>query len=299
MVGEHHHDGALEASLALEGLEQAAEVGVEEGDLAVVQPLQMADRPRVVLDRGGLLVEHRGDGVGVPAHGPLPGHLAAGEAGAELLRRPIGVVGVEVVQVGEEGLLQAADRGERHVRHAARVPPLAVLVEGGEPAAEAAVWVVMAGCRPHDRARRHGGGLPAPLGQHLGERRDPLGDAERAAGLGQEVRGVPRGEQRVDRGEGARGLGSGALEEVAARGQGVEVGGRRARVAVGAHVVGPQGVEHHDQDVERLRLPAAGEHGGAEEGPDEPRGERSQAHRRTLNGPGAARGDRPREGGPR
>ena len=58
-----------------------------------------------------------------------------------------------------------------------------------------------------------------PTGGHAGV----VMRGERRAHL-EDVRHVKR-EQRVDRGEGARGLGSGALEEVAARGQGVEVGG--------------------------------------------------------------------------
>ena len=173
--------------------------------------------------------------------------------------RLIGPVRVHVVEVEEERRLELAQELARPRGDAAGVAPQTLLVEALEAAPEAAAGVEAGGRDAHDRARRHRGGREAGLRQDLGQRHLAGGDAHRVAGLAEEARRVARGEERVDRREGARRLAPGALEEHALGGEGIEVGRRGAAVAVGADVVGAQRVDQHEDDVARRRRAAAGE----------------------------------------
>ena len=158
--------------------------------------------------------------------------------------------------------------------------PHAVLVEDVEAAAEAAARVEPAGRPAHHGARRDGDRVEAARLEDLGEGRRPRRDAERLARLAEEGRGPARGEDRVDRGEGAGDLAAGVTEPHRPAGEGVQVGAGAAAVAIGAQAVGPQRVHQEEDHVAGARrLPAAG--GGRQrgQGQDQGPGDLSFRHR--------------------
>src|SRR5262249_29712571 len=85
-------------------------------------------------------------------------------------------------------------------------------------------------------------------------------------------------EERDVRGKGHGDGGVGVLEDDALAGQGVDVRRRRTREAVGAEMVGPQGIDADQEDVADRgpRPPAGDEKRGSEQGEDR-RGGRSAA----------------------
>ncbi len=229
-------------------VDELAELRIEEGDLAVVEAGEEAHVARRVRDLRPA-VEHLRQRIGIAAQRPWLTRAAQPQLFAERRRRVVGAVRVEVVQVEEEGLAQTLAHGERALGHARGVLPQAGLVEAREAAAEAAVRVEAGRVLAHDRARRHRRGGEAARAEQLGDRRDLLGDAERAVLLAEEARRVTRGEQRVDGRVGARSLRARVFEEVALGGQRIEAWARRPPVAVGAQVIGAQRVDEHDDDV--------------------------------------------------
>ncbi len=164
-------------------------------------------------------------------------------------RRPVRIVDVHVVEVEKEGLGEVADHLADPAVHAGRAVPQALLVEALEPPAEAAVGIEVGGALAHDRARRDRGGRVAVLPEDLGQGRNPGRNPHAPVRLADELQGRPAGEDGVDRREGARSLGVGAVEDVAAPGEGRDVGGGVPVIAVEVEALGAQGVDQYDDHV--------------------------------------------------
>jgi hypothetical protein len=226
------------------------------------------------------LVQRAADGSGIAAAHPALLGAAARETVLVEARRPVGRVRLEVVEVEEEGARQGVEGGEGALVDAHRRLPGAVLEEQVEAAPETSVRVVDARAAPDHRAGRDRGGRPAAGVEELGEGREAVGNADPPLGLPDEALGELRGEERVDRGEGAAGLAARVGEDDGLAREGVERRARRARIAVGPEVVGAQGIDEDEDDVELPRLAAAG--AGREEGRGGEGARRAAEHPRSV-----------------
>ena len=252
VVGEKDDERVLVEPRRLQLPHEAAELAVPERDVAVVLPDHALLVERLLVVGAGVArgVVHGREGLEHPVEGR---------------GRLVGDVRVHRVDVEERGqALPRAQEGEGRVHHdvgADQLAPLvAFAVQPGEDV-ESAVELRL-GAVDH-RVGDGGPGGPAPLVEPLGDR-DVRG-VERVAQLHGLV--LPREPRREDRGH--RRLRPGGVhdrrvEDDRVLREGVELGSRRASVAVDAGVVGPKRV--HQVDDRERRLAGDGDRGRAPPG---------------------------------
>ena len=220
VVADDDNHGVRQAAAAGEKVDQPADLRVRGGDLPVVRAFERRRKARTI-------------GLG----------------------RHVGTVRIVEVHPCEKRLVACAGQpGQRMVDHLAartlrRVDPgghfktrqIEVVVVVVESLRDAPPMVEDVGADKSSRAvavRLH----------HLGQRRDFIADVE-AAVVAHAVEGRERaGEQRRVGRQRQRRDRFGLLEAETARGEGVDHGGGRGSVAVASDVIGPQGVDAHQQD---------------------------------------------------
>ena len=233
----------VEEAARRQTVQQAADLGVDEGELRVVE----GDDPGAIGRRvmpgpcAADVVEAETDGAGI---------RGIGEARREGRGRAVGRVGVDVVQVEREGhagsLIDPLKRVPRHPI-CAPGPGRRDRVEGvarleGEPVEE--VEVVDDRLRAEHAAR-----------EEARDERRPHGGREGRGGEDLPHRGERHGTAREGGGE-AHPLG----------GELIQAGRSRSRVAVGAEMVGAQGVDRDEEEVRsRMGLAHIVEEGAAPE----------------------------------
>ena len=184
--------------------------------------------------------------------------LRGGEALAELARRPVLRVGIEVVDEEQESAaLVGADPGQRRIRRRVRAAEvLVVLVRARvdllEPADDAE------GTRQEvdvdDRGRRVARVAELFLeGGDVARQASEIADASARSVLG----GILGGEQRREGGQRPRSRGERVLEGRTVRSPRVEARGQRAGVAARADAIRAQRVDADEEDVRALGLPSA------------------------------------------
>ena len=215
VVGGDHHQGVFEPSAGGDSVEQAADLGVRVGDLALV-------------------------GIG-------------GVLGAVGLRGLVAGVRIVVVRPEEEGPLALLEPGQRRVGDRLGVALVVAADVRRARRAHLVVVVLEAPFQPVVLRQHHGGDhrarFVALLVETLGQGGDVLGEAEDPV-VSDAVPGrrAPGEDRRVG-GQGQRGRRDGGLEEHAAGGQRVQGGSRRVLAPVGSHPVRAQCVDGHQQDV--------------------------------------------------
>ncbi len=257
----HQHEGNVQ-----EGLEQAAAVARRAvlAELLAVVGGHRQDRPAE--QPAGAQQVGQGPQLGVVGSQlavvevDLAGRLAAGEAAAEAGPPAVGGVQVERVDVGEEALVRVAPQpAVGAAREVHRLGLQVVDVDARRAAGHLRHAVEALG-----QAERAGGdeGVVHEGGRGVASRPEGLGQGHVGLveavvdGLGAVLGGGTRGEQAGGRGLGPGGTGRDVLEEHAVARQGVEARRGAAGVAVGAHVVGAQAVDHVEHDAgARVVLP--------------------------------------------
>ena len=247
VIGREQDPGPHRAPSGGDPLEQPADLIVHESDLAVV-PID--EEAPVFLGQGDQGILEAGDRIvgGVERPG-----IGAGEEGPVGRRGVVRPVRIEVVHEEKErpASLRAHPR-QRRVGHAVRGrlhARLETVAGARQPevleALEAAVEAEGGGDVDvgHEASRGVARGA-----QRLGHRRD-LRRQPQPVVLHPVVRGIARGHDRHDRRQGPGGGGPGALERGAAPGEVVDVRRGGTVVAVGAEMVGAQGVHDDQHDV--------------------------------------------------
>ena len=220
VVAHDDNHGVRQAAAAGEKVDEPADLRVGGGDLSVVRPLERRRKARAIglgrHVRAVRIVEMHPREKRLVAFAGQPGQRVVDHLAARALRRvePGGhfkTRQIEVVVVVVESLRDA--------------PPVVEDVGPDESARAIAVCL-----------------------QHLGQRRDLVADVE-AAVVAHAMEGRERaGEQRRVGRQRQRRDRFGLLEAQAPGGEGVDHGGGRGPVAVAPDVVGPQGVDAHQQD---------------------------------------------------
>ncbi len=256
---------------------EGRELLVQERDLLVVEVGEEVQVAGIPHHRRVALVESAEDVRRLAPTDPAVGRPGGGEAPSMPVRRPVGLVRVEVVEVEEEGLGKARQDLVGARLDAGRGPHHARLVEAVEAPAVAAPAVDPGRRDPDDDARRDRRRRVTVPAQDLGQVRHLAG--HRHAVLldpRHEPAGVARGEDRDDRREGAACLAVDVIEDHRLAGEPLEKRARRPVVPIEAQVVGPQRVDQEHDHVPGFSGVFAGRP-GAGDGPGDQGEEGGQA----------------------
>ena len=285
VVRGEHDRRAIEPPGGAQFLDEAGEAAIEGAHAGGIArpPLAQAERGVGVdpFDAPRAHAGHHARRQLAPLERPVGAErLAGAQRGDVLLGRIVGIVHVHEVQVEEEGPLRVAGAEPRTRRIedplGGSVVGDVAIVELGEPLGETVVapdpGVGNERCRVVAGRRERLGECLGCVRQNVGldllldRPASPPRLAELAA-LGRHPvhRNFEPGEQGGDRRFGPRCLAVGALEDDGFRGEPVDARRDRAAEAVGAEVVGAEGVDENQDQRRRRRVAAACRHGEADE----------------------------------